>query len=163
MNWDAIGALGELVGATAVVFSLIYLSVQIRHSSNTSQDSATRDIFIAITAHLGVMSEPHNKDVLLKGLLDFDGLEPSEKMTFDKLMTGFVTLAESIFISAGAEIVRDESMENFAFYLRTRYLAYPGTRQWWDGAKGSFVVEAQEWVERQFQNSDLDSDFWKIR
>ena len=30
MNWDAIGAVGELVGATAVVVTLIYFALQIR-------------------------------------------------------------------------------------------------------------------------------------
>ncbi len=30
MNWDAIGAIGEILGAAAVVITLIYLSVQLR-------------------------------------------------------------------------------------------------------------------------------------
>lgn len=30
MNWDAIGAVGEIVGALAVVISLVYLASQIR-------------------------------------------------------------------------------------------------------------------------------------
>ena len=30
MNWEAIGALGEMIGAVAVVVSLVYLAVQIR-------------------------------------------------------------------------------------------------------------------------------------
>ena len=36
MNWDALGAIGELVGALAVVVTLIYLAVQIRQSTNQS-------------------------------------------------------------------------------------------------------------------------------
>jgi len=34
MDWNAIGAIGEILGATAVVFSLIYLGAQIRQNSN---------------------------------------------------------------------------------------------------------------------------------
>ena len=30
MNWDALGAIGELAGATAVFASLVYLALQIR-------------------------------------------------------------------------------------------------------------------------------------
>lgn len=33
MNWDAIGAVAELLGAIAVFASLIYLATQIRHNS----------------------------------------------------------------------------------------------------------------------------------
>ena len=40
MNWDAIDAIGEILGASAVVASLVYLAVQIRH--NTKQVDATR-------------------------------------------------------------------------------------------------------------------------
>ncbi len=32
MNWDAIGAIAELLGAIGVIASLIYLATQIRHS-----------------------------------------------------------------------------------------------------------------------------------
>jgi len=32
MNWDAIGAAGELVGAVAVLITVIYLAIQIRHT-----------------------------------------------------------------------------------------------------------------------------------
>jgi len=37
MNWDAIGAIGEIVGALAVVLSLIYLATQIRASNSVAQ------------------------------------------------------------------------------------------------------------------------------
>ena len=32
MNWDAIGAIAELLGAVGVIASLVYLAGQIRHS-----------------------------------------------------------------------------------------------------------------------------------
>jgi hypothetical protein len=37
MNWDAIGAIGELVSALAVLLTLIYLARQIRHGANTNE------------------------------------------------------------------------------------------------------------------------------
>ena len=44
MNWDALGAIGEIVGATAVAISVIYLAVQIRKQTVESRLSATRDL-----------------------------------------------------------------------------------------------------------------------
>ena len=32
MNWDAIGAIAETLGAVGVIASLVYLAEQIRHS-----------------------------------------------------------------------------------------------------------------------------------
>ena len=39
MNWDAIGAIGELVGAAAVVGTLFYLAIQIRLSNIDEPES----------------------------------------------------------------------------------------------------------------------------
>lgn len=37
MNWDALGAIAELVGAAGVVATLVYLSIQIRNSANVDR------------------------------------------------------------------------------------------------------------------------------
>jgi len=37
MNWEAISAVGEIVGATAVVVTLIYVAVQVRHATRETQ------------------------------------------------------------------------------------------------------------------------------
>ncbi len=54
MNWDAIGALGEVLGSIAVFLTLGYLAVQVRFARNQvrhsiSQNSAggNRDLFLA--------------------------------------------------------------------------------------------------------------------
>ena len=39
MNWDAIGAVSELIGAVAVVATLIYLAVQIRQNTKSVQST----------------------------------------------------------------------------------------------------------------------------
>ena len=37
MNWDALGAIAELVGAIAVLLTLIYLAVQIRQNNKLAE------------------------------------------------------------------------------------------------------------------------------
>ena len=37
MNWEAIGAVGETIGAIAVLFTVLYLAVQIGHSNKLLQ------------------------------------------------------------------------------------------------------------------------------
>lgn len=34
MNWEAAGGIGELTGAMAVVVTLVYLAIQVRHSKD---------------------------------------------------------------------------------------------------------------------------------
>ena len=47
MNWEAIGAIGEVVGATAVFISLLYLALQIRNSRRSDQIVAAAGASIA--------------------------------------------------------------------------------------------------------------------
>ena len=39
MNWEAIGAIGEIVGSLAVLLTLIYLSFQIKHARAESRST----------------------------------------------------------------------------------------------------------------------------
>ncbi len=41
MNWEAIGAVGEIVGAIAVVITLVYLAAQIRSNTRTTKANAS--------------------------------------------------------------------------------------------------------------------------
>jgi hypothetical protein len=44
LNWDAVGALAELLGAAATVATLAYLALQIRQSSATSRAQIRQSI-----------------------------------------------------------------------------------------------------------------------
>jgi len=37
MNWDAVGAIGEIVGAAVVVVTLAYLAIQVRHARDEAR------------------------------------------------------------------------------------------------------------------------------
>lgn len=47
MNWEAMGALAEMIGATGVIFSLIYLATQIRQNTKATRSSMTHSITAA--------------------------------------------------------------------------------------------------------------------
>ena len=42
MNWEAIGAIGEITGALAVVVTLVYLSFQLRHNTYATRASTAQ-------------------------------------------------------------------------------------------------------------------------
>jgi len=44
VNWDAIGAIGEIVGAVAVVATLGYLAVQIRQNTRADRASSRQTV-----------------------------------------------------------------------------------------------------------------------
>ena len=53
MNWDAIGAIGEIDGAIAVVATLFYLAAQIRHGVKIAESDAFERVFPVSTYETG--------------------------------------------------------------------------------------------------------------
>jgi len=45
MNWDAIGALAEAIGAIAVIVTLVYLAIQLRQNTRAIERSTERGVF----------------------------------------------------------------------------------------------------------------------
>jgi hypothetical protein len=99
MNWEAIGALGELAGATAVVLSLVYVAVQIRDNTR-SQQAATYHAMISAKnqVNLQISTSNHAPLILLKGSIDYRGLEIEERHRFNLLMRSIFGVCEDIFV-----------------------------------------------------------------
>ena len=51
MNWDALGAIGEIIGAIAVVITLGFLAIQIRYSTRSMDESNRLQRATAIDRH----------------------------------------------------------------------------------------------------------------
>ncbi len=44
MNWDAIGAVGEILGAAAVLITLLYLATQVKQTNKIARFNSTREL-----------------------------------------------------------------------------------------------------------------------
>ena len=49
INWNAVGAIGELVGSGAVLITLIYLVIQLRQHSRAIRSMTTQTTFTGFT------------------------------------------------------------------------------------------------------------------
>jgi len=81
MNWEAIGALGEIVGAIAVVASLVYLATQIRIQNRESKISSVHEITEAFRNSIIALQDSEKSEIWIRGISDFDDLEPPEKFS----------------------------------------------------------------------------------
>jgi len=75
MNWEAIGAVGELVGSVAVVASLVYVAAQLRQHTAmmrtlASQERVQRDFDIAAA----LIENRDVAEIWVKGRSDFASL-----------------------------------------------------------------------------------------
>ncbi|MBW2423751.1 MAG: hypothetical protein JRG86_05855 [Deltaproteobacteria bacterium] len=86
MNWDAIGAIAESIGAAAVVASLVYLSLQIRASTRASAVESKLQTTRLLTDVLdSVVEAPELNDLYQRGLANLDSLSKDEYLQFSNI------------------------------------------------------------------------------
>ena len=79
MNWEALGAVGEILGSIAVLFTLVYLSFQVKHARSEFRNSIAQQRFD--THRSLTMEAVHNDD--LAGIMN--ALEEAWSPEMDRL------------------------------------------------------------------------------
>ena len=98
MNWEAIGAVGEILGALAVVGSLTYLASQIRVQNREARVASVHDAAEAYRTTISALQQPDMAELHIEALDNFDGLNPSQRLRYIVFMLGiFKVWEESYF------------------------------------------------------------------
>lgn len=66
MDWDALGAIGEILGAVAVFLTLLYLAAQIRQTNKMARFETTREIM----GQFNACNQLYATDAINQGLVD---------------------------------------------------------------------------------------------
>ena len=66
MNWEAIGAIGEIFGAGAVVISLVYLALQIRTQNMESRLAAMHEISVGFRDSISTFTDPQMAELFTR-------------------------------------------------------------------------------------------------
>ena len=126
MNWDAVSAIGEVVGAAAVVATLLYLATQTRQNTRAVRHAARRGVEEDANAwRFKIVENPEVAQLLRSGLRDPDTLSPNDRYRFRMLLDALVFHWQHAFHS-------DESVPDTNI---TRMLGTPGGSWYWSRAK----------------------------
>ena len=104
MNWEAVSAIGQVTGAIAVIATLLYLSVQIRHSVLALRNTNAWAINEGLSTLNGrIATDPELADIWLRGVKDLDSLSPIDRERFRTLCMELLNLAVYVHgVSPGA-------------------------------------------------------------
>jgi len=142
MNWDAIGAVGEAVGAAGVIISLLYLAVQIRGDARAKRAGTIHEQTQASVGFLNTLvSAPEVAELYLRGIYDFASLQGAELVRFSSLMMHMFRLYEDQFLQ-WTEGDLDPTVWNLDAPLDD-FLTLPGVQAWW--------ATRAHWYRPQFQ------------
>ena len=98
MNWEMIGAVGQIIAAVAVIPSVVYLAIQIRNQNKESR-RASANVFILHWSDIR-KSMSDNADLAaihLRGLHSFDELDPVSKLRFGSGLGRLFLLSEGLY------------------------------------------------------------------
>ena len=110
MNWDAIGAIGEILGAIAVLGTLIYLAAQIRQNTASVTTATYESMMSGITdINLVIVGNPEVASILNRGARDPHSLDDEEAYRYTTLMRCWANqwLKQLRLFEGGAIGVRD--------------------------------------------------------
>ena len=158
MNWEAIGAVGEIVGAAAVVLTLGYLAAQVRYTRNAWQRQNEREMLagVAQSSQL-IIEQPGMPEIFLRGQEDYGSLNEEEKLRYHMWMYLWVTKID--------QALRDQQLGGFADVEQLEIsvealasaLRLPGSQVWGSSSKWLFTKVTQERVEQALASGSATS------
>lgn len=98
MNWEAIGAIGEVIGALGVVISLVYLATQIRSQNNETKLAAVHEILVGFRESLHAFGVGDLAEIFAKANEDYDTLTDAEILKLLSAIVPMLRLWEEAFI-----------------------------------------------------------------
>ena len=147
MNWDAIAAISEIVGAFAVLITLIYLSIQVRDNTKTVKSDNVHRVTDSFNAlNMLIASDADLADIWFKGVADFEALNETEKARFGFIQLAGFRIYDSLYYQI-QQATGDVQLWNAELGTMRWLFAYPGMRAWWRQQRFGFSAQFKEYID----------------
>lgn len=155
VNWDAIGAIAELVGALGVIASVLYLAGQVRASTRASAVEAKLESTGLLNNFIDkLIDNPDLNDIFMRGIIDLDSLTKEEYLRFSNM-----SLKAFWFFSAAHFQFKQGTISDDDFYEHQAVIRYwlrgQGCRVWWEKfGRLSVSPSFREFIEGEIRELD---------
>ena len=154
MNWDAIGAIAELLGAVGVIASLVYLATQIRHSReqmdrNTQASAAAAHQLYEQGVSSLIMDAvriPGLQQLLIRAQADFEQLDEENARCFSNFAVVCMRTWDNAFYQHRMGMLDDVRWQVAQRDLEA-FVQQPGVTQWWRKMRPNLLPEFVALVE----------------
>ena len=148
MNWEMIGAIGQIIAAVAVIPSVVYLAVQIRNQNKESRRATANTFMLHWSDFRKSLSDSGDFAAIhLRGLQSFDDLDPVEKLRFGSGLGRIFILSEGLYLFYLDGALASELWRTFE-QTTADLAAYPGVQAWWATRKHWHTAKFRAVVDR---------------
>jgi hypothetical protein len=158
VNWEAISAIGQLVGALAVVISLIYLANEVRNNARATRlaaMSSSLDFVYRFTQQIAEHSDL--AELRNRGFEDFESLEGADRDRFGSYMHAMFRTAEAMYYQH-LEGHLDPRVWRGLEVVGREINAAPGVQAWWRLHSHWFDEEFAKFINQQQQTATRHDD-----
>ncbi len=151
MNWDAIGAVAELLGAIGVIGSLLYLARQIHSANQAAAVQAKFESTRLMTNYLDTLIQhPELAELMERGQRNRDSLSREEYIRFSNMaLKAFYYFSASYFQFKIGTLRADDWHEQLS--IIDYWIKGPATHLWWNKlGRQMFKGEFVEFIEQRF-------------
>ena len=154
LNWDAIGAISEILAAIAVVVTLIYLAKQIRQNSQAVEISALRDATEQWNRWSEVLAtSPQLAEIVSRGNKSYRDLPEVEALQYGAYIQMFFDCVES-----ARELALEHQVQKDVEVLETivaRRIGQPGFAEWWSENHMDYSADLTSWINSIGEKQEL--------
>ena len=157
MTLNELGSLGEFISGLAVVVTLIYLALQIRHNTRAVRSSMHQDM-VGSTARIAqsVSDSPDVGRIVLKADEDYDNLTKEEFIRFEAYAERVFGNFESVFYSYRNSMIEQDLWESWeASYLAD--ISRNAMRRFWHEDRPMHLRDYMDFID-QFYRKNPASD-----
>jgi hypothetical protein len=144
-----LGSLGELVGGIAVIGSLIYLAIQVRHATQSQRTESFLSGLVRVNDWYRSIS--NNGDlarIYLDGCADFAELNREERARFHALIMEVLVVCEMMYRLGQGQLLNAPTLSAVSSFISGLF-RNPGIVTWWQEQGRSAVTEDfREYVDR---------------
>lgn len=157
MNWEAISAVGQIVGAIGVIVSVIYLANQVRSNARQTRLASMRAMSDAFNQWLyGLAGNPQIGELYHRGMRDFASIEGADLPRFSALMDSLFRIYEDMYYQHLERHLDPRVWRGFEAPMRD-IIAYPGAQAWWQSRCHWFSRDFREFIEQLKRDADEPS------
>ena len=130
-----------------MLFTLIYLSIQIRATNEIAKVDGHRDLIKQFNDWYGEMRDPSLMQVVLRGSENFGELSGEEQLLFETYMHRYFHVCEQAWYMGRNKYVPAGSYD--AFMDAAVALSSHGAAEWWSNAKPTFAKDFVAMIDRK--------------
>ena len=154
MNWEAIGAIGEILGAIVVVATLFYLAKQTKQSVDLNKTVEQRVLIDQCNYYFRVTIDTENLSAVRSGLRSYRKLNRDDQAKAWVVINQWINHYEKCMYAHDAGMLPTSVMvafRNFALSI----LVTPGGKEFWEDCGHLFGQDLQDKINEAFSSSEL--------